>query len=103
MCSTSYTRWNEGKKERGCLHIHERVDYCYKTMRSEKRKWFYVSLQNTSHTVNMQEKKSLSPDNVISLSDMSGQLVEGLGLQSLWGQLRAKTTQQSQMRLRAGC
>lgn len=57
MCSTSYTHWNEGKKERGCLHIYERVDYYYKTTRSEKRKWFYVSLQNTSHTFNMQERE----------------------------------------------
>lgn len=78
--------------------MHERVDYCCKTMRSEKRKWFYVSLQNTSHTINVQERerqKSLSPDSTISLSDVSGQLVEGLDLQSLWGQLRANRTQQS--------
>lgn len=91
------TYWNEGRK-RGRLHMHERVDYCCKTMRSEKRKWFYVSLQNTSHTINVQERerqKSLSPDNTISLSDVSGQLVEGLDLQSLWGQLRANRTQQS--------
>lgn len=91
------TYWNEGRK-RGRLHMHERVDYCCKTMRSEKRKWFYVSLQNTSHTINVQERerqKSLSPDSTISLSDVSGQLVEGLDLQSLWGHLRANRTQQS--------
>lgn len=39
---------------------------------------------------NGKTEKSLSQDNAVSFSNMSGQLMEELGLQSLWGRLRAK-------------